>query len=221
MGNFAQHTHPLTDSVKITIQRVNSSIIETLVASRELVLLPLKLYLKSQQMPYRSRFGSGSKNFTDLPTYRENNCRATNTTNGVNLYSNVSITDDVDTLGSAAFYQQQPPVSVRDTRHHALNVVMDGAPLSDIDLPEQLQPTLPPLNESYSVAQFYMLDDQTTGVLPLGSFSADNFTTFGSSLLTGLQELKARGVTRLIVDVVGCPCKPTAKSDLMYLHASD
>lgn len=206
MGNFAQHTHPLTDSVKLTVQRVNSSIIETLVASSGLILLPLKLYLKSRQVPYRSRFGAGSKNFTDLPTYRENNCRATNTTNGLNLYSNISITDDVDILGSAVFYQQQPPVSIRDTRHYALNVMMDGAPLSDIDLPEQLQPTLLPLNESYSVAQFYVLDDQTTGVLALGSFSAENFTTFGSSLLIGLQELKARGATRLVVDVVRCPC---------------
>lgn len=152
-------------------------------------------------MPYRSRFGSGSKNFTDLASYRENNCVATNTTNGQNLYD-IAVNDYADNPGSVAYYQQQPSVSIKDARQHALNVIMDGTPLSDINLPEQLEPTLPPLNESYSVAQFYMLDDERTGVLALGSFSAKNFTSFGSSLIAGLLELKARGASRLIVDVV-------------------
>ena len=79
---------------------------------------------------------------------------------------------------------------------------MDGGPVSNIGLPEELTPSLPALNESYSVAQFYMLDDKVTGVLALGSFSAKNFTMFGSSLLSGLKELKEKGATRLIVDVV-------------------
>ena len=58
------------------------------------------------------------------------------------------------------------------------------------------------LNQSYSVAQFYILKDNITGVLALGSFSAENYTTFGTSLLTGLQELKTAGAERFIVDVV-------------------
>ena len=62
---------------------------------------------------------------------------------------------------------------------------------------------MPALNQSYSVAQFYILDDNITGVLALGSFSAKNYTAFGLSLLTGLKELKTAGVERLIVDVVG------------------
>jgi hypothetical protein len=67
---------------------------------------------------------------------------------------------------------------------------------------------MPALNQSYSVTQFYILKDNITGVLALGSFSAKNFTAFGISLLTGLQELKTAGAERLIVDVVGTLLKP-------------
>lgn len=105
-----------------------------------------------------------------------------------------------------AHFQQQPSVSPDDARKHPVNVILDAMPLTDIDLPEHLQPTLPALEQSYSVAQFYMLNDNVTGVLALGSFSARNFTAFGISLLTGLQELKAIGAKNLIVDVVGAPC---------------
>lgn len=84
-----------------------------------------------------------------------------------------------------------------------MNVILDSIPLSDIDLPEELQPVHSALNESYTVAQFYMLNDNTTGVLALGSFSAPNFTAFQISLAAGLIKLKERGATQLIVDVVG------------------
>lgn len=84
-----------------------------------------------------------------------------------------------------------------------MNVILDGLPLTNLDLPEHLQPSLPALNQSYSVAQFYLLKDNVTGVLALGSFSAKNFTAFGASLLDGLLELKAKGAKNLIVDVVG------------------
>lgn len=101
-----------------------------------------------------------------------------------------------------SYFQQQAPVNPQEARQHAMNVILDGMPMSDIKLPEELQPPMPSLNKSYSVAQFYLLEDHVTGVLALGSFSAENFTTFGQSLLDGLQELKARGATNLIVDVV-------------------
>lgn len=83
-----------------------------------------------------------------------------------------------------------------------MNVLLDGLPLIDIKLPPELNPAIPSLNESYSVAQFYMLGDNVTGVLALGSFSAKGFSKFGSSLLDGLQGLRAKGATRLVVDVV-------------------
>ncbi|KNZ75430.1 hypothetical protein J132_02763 [Termitomyces sp. J132] len=181
MGNFAQQVHPLVDSVSLTIKRINSSTVDRF------------------SLPYRSRFGSASKNFTDLPSYLENNCRATKRTNGHNLYSaDFSALEEAESI---SYFQQQAPVNPREARQHAMNVILDGMPMSDIELPEELQPTMPALNESYSVAQFYLLEDNITGVLALGSFSAENFTIFGQSLLNGLQELKARGATRLVVDV--------------------
>ena len=54
---------------------------------------------------------------------------------------------------------------------------------------------------SYSVAQFYHLNDTQTGVLALGSFNADSFSDFQQNLLTGLQNLKVAGAKQLIVDV--------------------
>ncbi|RDB24235.1 Peptidase S41 family protein ustP [Hypsizygus marmoreus] len=183
MGNFAQQVHPLIDSVRMTIQRVNSTSNDTI------------------DLPYRSRFGSASKNFTDLASYRDNNCRATNKTNGLNLYGDVSVKQLEDLTGSVSYYQQQPAVSSEDKRRHAMNVMLDGMPITDIELPTELQPVMSPLNESYSIAQFYMLDDKITGVLALGSFSAKNFTALGQSLLSGLQELTAKGATQLVVDV--------------------
>lgn len=154
------------------------------------------------KLPYRSRFGSGAKNFTDFASWRANNCVAQKGTNGFDLYGPIT-TPEIDELSPEPLlhFQQQPRIN-RD-RRQPMNVILDSIPLSDIDLPEELQPVHPALNESYTVAQFYMLNDNTTGVLALGSFSAPNFTAFQISLAAGLIKLKERGATQLIVDVVG------------------
>ena len=137
---------------------------------------------------------------------------ATNGTNGIDLYGNKAwIQSYQQTPPPIAYFQQQPLVNYEDARKQPINVILDGIPLTDIDLPEYLQPNMSALNESYSVAQFYILNDNITGVLALGSFSAENFTAFGISLLTGLQELKSAGAERLIVDVVGT-LSPETKS---------
>lgn len=129
---------------------------------------------------------------------------ATNKTNGIDLYADKARTQAYQqTPPPIAYFQQQPLVNYEDARKQPINVILDGIPLTDINLPEYLQPEIPALNQSYSVAQFYVLNDNITGVLALGSFSAENFTTFGISLLSGLQELKTAGAERLIVDVVG------------------
>ncbi|PPQ97377.1 hypothetical protein CVT26_006611 [Gymnopilus dilepis] len=184
MGNFALKAHPIVDSVELTVQRVNSSSNDTFT------------------IPFYSRFGAASKNFTDLASYRKNNCLATNKTNGVDLYdSNVNIQAYQEFPAPIAYFQQQPSVDPREARLQPINVILDAVPLSDIDLPEHLQPSLPASNQSYSVAQFYLLNDNVTGVLALGSFSAKNFSAFGESLLNGLLDLKASGAKQLIVDV--------------------
>ncbi|KAM6502197.1 hypothetical protein JOM56_002174 [Amanita muscaria] len=155
MGNFAAIAHPLVDSVELTVQRI----------------------------PYRSRFGSSSKNFTDLASYRENNCVAQNTTNGVDLYGPDALSQNETIPNPIAHFQQQPGTNPLDARKQRVNVILDAIPLSDIELPRELQPSLAPLNQSYSL----------TCVLALGCFSAANFTKFGSSLLDGLTSLKELG----------------------------
>ncbi|KAJ3735806.1 hypothetical protein DFJ43DRAFT_1212282, partial [Lentinula guzmanii] len=185
MGNFAQQVHPLTDVVKLTIRRINSTSIDIVT------------------LPYRSRFGRASKNFTDSASYRANNCLATNETNGVDMYavSHSTAQQHSEEPLPVAYFQQQPLISRKEARRHPMNVFIDALPLSDIDLPEVMQPSEPALNESYSVAQFYMLSDNITGVLALGSFSAANFSAFQYSLLDGLVKLKSLGATQLLVDV--------------------
>ncbi|KAF9049822.1 hypothetical protein BJ165DRAFT_1454055 [Panaeolus papilionaceus] len=184
MGNFAQHVHPLTDEVELTVQRTGRKTRDTF------------------KIPYYSRLGSPSKAFTDSASYRAKNCVATDKTNGKDYYStNFNIDAHRQFLPPIATYQQQPAVSPEEYYRHPMNVILDGLPPTDIPLPEHLRPEVPALNSSYSVSQFYLLDDGITGVLALGSFSAHNYTTFGKSLLKGLTELKEKGAKQLIVDV--------------------
>ncbi|KAJ2913132.1 hypothetical protein MD484_g7281, partial [Candolleomyces efflorescens] len=166
LGNFAAHPHPLTDEVELTIE------------------YPVQGQNVTVMLPYRSRFGSSSNNFTDSKTLRENNCIATLNTNGLDLYG-VPPDQLVDYLGEPkplAIYQQQPILSPVDYRErHPVNVFLDGSPLIKIDLSETLAPSLEPSNSSYSVAEFFMLKDNITGVLAL--------------------DLKRAGAEQLIVDV--------------------
>ncbi|KAL1695448.1 hypothetical protein GGG16DRAFT_45350 [Schizophyllum commune] len=182
LGNFAQLTHPLVDSVDLILQLANET---------QSIALTL---------PYRSRFSSAAVNFTDSASYRANNCVATNHTNGRDVYQTDLAEAEDYVPASLARVQQQPALPARD-RRHAVNVVMDAAPYADVALPEAIRPSVPALNESYSVAQFYKLNESDTGVLALGSFSARNFSAFQESLFNGLVALKARGAENLIVDV--------------------
>jgi len=72
-------------------------------------------------------------------------------------------------------------------------------------LPPPLQPSSPIL-DSLENGKFYMLENNKTGVLGLGSFDANwsigDSLSFMQHMLDGLQELKRKGATQLIVDVV-------------------
>ena len=81
-------------------------------------------------------------------------------------------------------------------------MIVDAAPAHVISLPPPLQPALPAVNGSRSVAQFYFLEDGKTGVLALGSFDDDDISAFYLGLLKGLVSLQSLGATQLIVDLV-------------------
>ena len=143
--------------------------------------------------------------FTDAASYRANNCVGTNRTNGIDLYGGkVGIQTYQQAPPPIAYFQQQPSVDYEDIRKQPINVILDGLHSQILIFQNIYNPTC----LRYSVAQFYILNDDITGVLALGSFSAKNFTAFGMSLLAGLQELKTAGAERLIVDVVGTLLKP-------------
>ena len=150
------------------------------------------------QIPYRSRFGTTSVNFTDSASLRAGNCVAEDGTNGVNL-------NDADnanrTPQPAGRFQPQPAISPADAKKHFVSVILDDKPASDVVLPPGLSPA-GPVSGSNGVAQFFVLPDKKTGVLALGSFSANSFNQLQNTLLTGLQNLVNAGTTQLIVDVV-------------------
>ncbi|KAI8972883.1 hypothetical protein BD414DRAFT_448245 [Trametes punicea] len=181
MGNFAQQSLPLVDSATLTIQRVNSSEIETIT------------------LPYRSRIGSTAVPWTDSKSFHEKNCVAIEGTNGIDLYGNPELRRSLPVNPANKFRQARIPESA-GTHNQLLNVMLDTTPLQDIVLPPGLTPTNP-LPASSGVAQFFMLKDGKTGVLALGSFDADSQDSLNSVLLTGLQALKTEGATQLIVDV--------------------
>ncbi|KAJ7104453.1 hypothetical protein B0H15DRAFT_810083 [Mycena belliarum] len=175
MGNFAQQSLPLSDSVNLVIQRVNHTTLDRIT------------------LPYRSRINPATVPFNNSTTYRANNCVAVDGTNGVDINTEALVSS------AAGRFQQTPPVPV--TKKQRLNVIMDAAPLSDVDLPPVLQPTAPVLNGSFGSGAFFMQKDGKTGVLALGSFSGADFLVMQSGLLQGLMTLKQMGATQLIVDV--------------------
>ena len=84
--------------------------------------------------------------FTDAASYRANNCVGTNRTNGIDLYGGkVGIQTYQQAPPPIAYFQQQPSVDYEDIRKQPINVILDGLPLTDIDLPEYLQPNMPAL----------------------------------------------------------------------------
>lgn len=93
-------------------------------------------------------------------------------------------------------------------------------PLSDVALPIGLRPPLAAVNGSSGVSQFYMMKDNSTGVLVLGSFSSSSFSGLQKSLLRGLLELREAGASRLIVDVVS-KLPPEYHTDLIGVNQTN
>lgn len=186
MGNFAQLSLPLSDSVSLTIQRVNSTTQEDIT------------------LPYRSRIGSATVPFTDSASFRAGNCVAVSGTNGVDINSiNINGKRDLPEETVATKFRQAPKVAPAVARKHPLNTMLDTSPLQNIVLPSGLTPSAN-VPGSSDVTQFNLLPDGKTGVLALGSFvnGDGNFNRFERTLLSGLQALVSQGATQLIVDVV-------------------
>ncbi|KAJ7698268.1 hypothetical protein B0H17DRAFT_1050647 [Mycena rosella] len=175
MGDFAQQNLPLSDSVELTIQRVNQT------------------KLDSITLPYRARINPTTVLFNGSASYRANNCVAVDDTNGVDLNAPSSVP------APAAKPRRETAVAL--SRRQPVSIIMNTSPPSNVVLPSALQPSAPALNGTFGVGAFYMQKDGITGVLALGSFSDADFDVMQSGLLQGLLNLKQIGATRLIVDV--------------------
>ena len=143
MGNFAQQSLPLSDSVTLTIQRINSTKPETVVVCFLFSLNPHTNFLTrlSPKLPYRARMSGATVAFTDTASWRANNCVAVDGTNGIDLYATSSTPSSLGNLNPFSKFQQQPPVPPQVARKQPLNVILDTAPPSDVVLPPILQPS--------------------------------------------------------------------------------
>jgi hypothetical protein len=99
----------------------------------------------------------------------------------------------------------QYPMDPQDWKQ-PLNEVTEKLPLFDIGLPAELSPPTSLL--SRDALFFYMLNDNKTGVLALGSFIG-GFTALMRNTSAGLTQLVEKGATQLLVDVVSRPSNPT------------
>jgi hypothetical protein len=199
MGDFAAQGLPLKDQVLLSLQLVNSTGITNITVNLKILTRAIPLDM-NPQVPYRSRFGSASVNFTDSASLWKNNCVAQNTTNGRDFYSQEVaslIEQEQPFIGGSRRFQY--PSSPGDWKQ-PVNELLNDSPLFDIDLPTELSPPTPTL--SGDSLFFYMLKDNKTGVMALGSFSG-NFSRLQNNTYFGLIGLIEKGATQLVVDVVG------------------
>ncbi|KAG8762056.1 hypothetical protein FRC11_011441 [Ceratobasidium sp. 423] len=180
LGDFAQWSLPVKgDSVTLRLVRNGTNTEET------------------YTVPYLSRIGSATVAFTDAKSLWANNCVATFSTNGAPYYNKIKAKTKV--AADKPRFQPDPDIApiINGRRQPISSLVADG-PLFDVSLPSRLAPPTPITGNG--ALQFYMLDDKKTAILALGSFSGD-FAGVQKGILDGINAVKAKGATRLLVDV--------------------
>lgn len=156
------------------------------------------------KVPFVSRFADTFE-FKDATEFWNQNCVAKAETNGVDYWAGEHGRDR--RIGSGGGVELvdptprrfSPPIPIED-RKHAISSFIDASAAVDITLPPRLTPGTP--ISGNGTAMFYMLEENV-GVLALGSFSTGlGYSAWFETLKSGIVELKNKGATRLIVDVV-------------------
>ncbi|CUA71424.1 Autophagy-related protein 2 [Histoplasma capsulatum NAm1] [Rhizoctonia solani] len=203
MGGFAQLAlPPPNDTVSLTLIRNGTTSPET------------------YDIPYLSRLGSETVEFTDAQSLWSNNCLPTRKTNGAPPTNaapdfktkNVAAqsTSEEDPLSQPAKFQRAPivPPIVDGRRETFANLVYDEP--QDISLPLHLQPT--GSVGGYGAVSWHMLNDGKTAVLWLPSLDGRTIQ-LRKAILQGLNTVKAKGAQRLLIDVTnnggGKLCMPS------------
>ncbi|KDN37129.1 hypothetical protein RSAG8_10338, partial [Rhizoctonia solani AG-8 WAC10335] len=171
MGGFAQLAlPPPNDTVSLTLIRNGTTLQET------------------HNVPYLSRLGSKTVEFTDAQSLWSNNCLPTRKTNGGSPSN--SAPDSKMKTGSGVFSRP-----TRKTR--SASPQMYDEP-QDISLPEHLIPV--GFVSGYGAVRWFMLNDGKTAVLWLASFDG-RVIEVRKAILKGLNAAKAEGAQRLLIDV--------------------
>ncbi|KAF8270072.1 hypothetical protein EI94DRAFT_1798564 [Lactarius quietus] len=121
--------------------------------------------------------------FSDRDSYWANNCAANANTNGVNRSSK---------------RDQQPPPKLP-----AKGIIR--SPSDVIALPAQYQPSLAVVDTNASYMVSYMLPDDITGVIFVGSFEEPDNDQFQADLANTISSLTDAGATRLLMDLTNNP----------------
>ncbi|KAJ3795714.1 hypothetical protein GGU11DRAFT_210774 [Lentinula aff. detonsa] len=123
--------------------------------------------------------------FTDQASYWENNCAATPDTNGMDLRSS----------GSSRVSTATP------RRRLAQGNIIDKSNDSAVGLPPQFIPTAPQIDGSEGVIKNFILPDNQTGVMFVGSFEPDDFDQFQADTVAAISAFQSAGISRLLVDL--------------------
>ncbi|QRV96973.1 peptidase family S41 protein [Ceratobasidium sp. AG-Ba] len=171
---------------------------------------------ETYKVPYLSQLGAADKNFTDAKSFWAKNCRPIGITNGspkspvvAASPSNSSKIGVQRLVGEDPYSRparfQSDPISpqMEDGKWIAVSSLVNDGPQNDVALPPRLRP--PPSVSGIGAMQWHMLDDRKTAALHLSSFSAETIGMFSSfffwAALDGVNKVKARGATRLLIDL--------------------
>lgn len=116
--------------------------------------------------------------FTDKNSFWAINCAANGATNGVDLKN----------------------LRTSPARRLAKAEIIDKSNSNAINLPPRFIPNLPPVAGSGGVIKSFVLPDNKTGVMFVGSFGG-NFNGFQSDVVSAVNSFKAAGVTQLLIDL--------------------
>ncbi|KAI9438203.1 hypothetical protein H4582DRAFT_2076810 [Lactarius indigo] len=88
----------------------------------------------------------------------------------------------------------------RVRRAHAALMSPAARSKAAVGLPDRFLPTLPPTNGSTGVIKSFILPENKTGVMFVGSFEGDPYQ-FASDVDAAVKQFRASGVTNLLIDV--------------------
>ncbi|KAG6836074.1 hypothetical protein H0H93_011655 [Arthromyces matolae] len=170
--DFSQRLGDLAGPLDVTQTSLTFELIVVNSTVRETVTVP---YLASY---------IGLGDFTDSKSFWEINCAANEDTNGVDLKSS----------------QASLTKAVATPRRLAKGNIIDKSNSKAIGLPPQFIPSLPFVAGSEGVIKSFLLPDNETGVMFVGSFEGD-FDGFQADVVNAITAFKEAGVTQLLIDL--------------------